>query len=183
MPKRSKVLLGPSSFAAVDKSPLIKLCEMGYEIVDNPYKRKLTREELIDLLPGVEGIIAGLEPLDRSVLEKSALKIISRCGSGLSNVDLDAAPGIGDSREEYAHSSGQGGCGTDDGLPSRSFTAGAADGQGTSRGKVVKTDRKTAWRHERGGDRVWAYRAGCRQAVERIRSACAGSGPMLYRES
>jgi D-3-phosphoglycerate dehydrogenase len=43
----------------------------------------------------VSGLIAGLEPLDREVLTKSDLKVVSRCGSGLSNIDLAAAKELG----------------------------------------------------------------------------------------
>lgn len=91
-----KVLIGPSSFAALDKKPLDKLLKSGCEVIDNPFKRKLTKAELLDLLSGgVTGLIAGLEPLDREVLEKCNLKVISRCGSGLANVDLEAANKLG----------------------------------------------------------------------------------------
>lgn len=93
--KKIKVLLATSTFAVLDKSPLSRLLEMGFEVIDNPYKRKLTKEELLSLLPGVTGIVAGLEPLDREVLGKSDLKAISRCGSGMSNVDLAAAEEFG----------------------------------------------------------------------------------------
>lgn len=94
--KEIKVLIGPSSFAALDKTPLERLISEGYGVIDNPFKRKLTREELLDLLsPEVIGLIAGLEPLDREVLQKSNLKVISRVGSGLSNIDLNAAKDLG----------------------------------------------------------------------------------------
>ncbi len=90
--RKIKVLLGPSSFAAIDKTPLTLLESHGFQVIDNPYKRKLTKSELLELLDdGVEGIIAGLEPLDREVFEKTKLKVISRVGSGLSNVDLAGA--------------------------------------------------------------------------------------------
>jgi len=88
----SKILIGPSSFAETDKTPMNRLRAAGYEVIDNPYKRKLTREELLDLLEDdVVGLIAGLETLDREVLAKSRIQAISRVGAGLSNVDLDAA--------------------------------------------------------------------------------------------
>jgi len=90
-----RILLGPSSFAEQDKAPLQKLLNDGFEVINNPYKRKLTKAELLDLLPGVSGLIAGLEPLDREVLTKSDLKVVSRCGSGLSNIDLAAAKELG----------------------------------------------------------------------------------------
>lgn len=93
---KQKILLGPSSFAETDKTPLNRLLAAGYELVDNPYKRKLTRAELFELLTNdVVGIIAGLEPLSREVLEYSRLKVISRVGSGITNVDLKAAAELG----------------------------------------------------------------------------------------
>nr|WP_319395148.1 phosphoglycerate dehydrogenase [uncultured Desulfobacter sp.] len=91
---KQKILIGPSSFAGLDSSPRERLIQAGYEIIPNPYGRKLTQQELLDLLPGVTGIIAGLEPLNRVVLEQSNLKVISRCGSGMSNVDLEAAEAL-----------------------------------------------------------------------------------------
>ncbi len=73
-----------------------RLLEVGCEVIDNPFKRKLTKSELLGLLDkGVTGLIAGLESLDLEVLKKSSLKVISRCGSGLSNVDLIAAKELG----------------------------------------------------------------------------------------
>lgn len=84
------VLIGPSSFSEIDKSPLDKLSNAGYRIINNPYKRKLARAEVKELLSSdVCGIIAGLEPLDREVIQGTRLKVISRVGSGLSNVDLE----------------------------------------------------------------------------------------------
>lgn len=91
-----KVLLGPSTFAELDQSPLDMLIQAGYSVLENPFKRKLTKRELIDLLrDDVGGLIAGLEPLDHEVMEKSNLRVISRCGSGMSNVDIEAAKGLG----------------------------------------------------------------------------------------
>ena len=91
-----KVLIGPSSFAEIDPEPMDRLVESGCTVIDNPYKRKLTKNEVIELLSdGITGIIAGLEPLDREVLETSTLKVLSRCGSGMSNVDIDTAERLG----------------------------------------------------------------------------------------
>jgi D-3-phosphoglycerate dehydrogenase len=93
---KNKILIGPSSFAAVDHAPMSRLTESGCSVIVNPYKRKLTKDELITLLSeGVTGLIAGLEPLDGDVLGRSSLKVISRCGSGMSNVDTVAAGKLG----------------------------------------------------------------------------------------
>ena len=90
--KGVKILIGPSVFGVYDSSPLDRLAKAGCEIIANPYKRRLTKDELLELLSDdVAGLIAGLEPLDKEVLEKTKLKVISRCGSGISNIDLKVA--------------------------------------------------------------------------------------------
>jgi len=94
--EQKEVLIGPSTFGEIDKAPLELLVKTGWHILENPFKRKLTKKELLDLLTkDVVGIIAGLEPLDRDVMERSKLKVISRCGSGMTNVDIEAAKELG----------------------------------------------------------------------------------------
>ena len=91
-----KILIGTSTFGAVDDAPLRKLSAAGFEAVLNPHGRKLTRDEIMGLLTAdVVGLLAGLEPLDRQVLEHSSLKALSRVGVGMSNVDVDAAGDLG----------------------------------------------------------------------------------------
>lgn len=92
---KPRILIGPSSFAVVDRAPLDRLDGAGFEVVNNPVGRKLSEVELVQLLPGAVGLIAGLEPLTAAVLEQSNLRVISRCGAGMSNVDLDAARRLG----------------------------------------------------------------------------------------
>lgn len=92
---KHKILIGTSTFAALDSAPMDMLLQSGFEVVSNPFGRKLTRSELVQLLKGITGLIAGLESLDREVLENSQLKVISRCGSGMSNLDLKAADEFG----------------------------------------------------------------------------------------
>ena len=87
-----KVLIGPSTFSVKDQGPLNRLKEMGVVVIENPYKRRLTKAELLKLLEDdVAGLIAGLEPIDREVLKRTNLKVVSRCGAGMSNIDLQAA--------------------------------------------------------------------------------------------
>lgn len=91
-----KIVIGPSSFAEIDQTPLNRLIAAGCRVIDNPYKRKLTKQELLELLDeDVAGLIAGLETIDREVLEKTGLRVVSRVGAGVSNVDLEAARALG----------------------------------------------------------------------------------------
>jgi D-3-phosphoglycerate dehydrogenase len=62
----------------------------------NPFDRRLELEETMQLLPGFDALIAGTETLNREVLNStSELRIVSRCGTGLENVDLQAAQELG----------------------------------------------------------------------------------------
>ena len=91
-----RVAIGPSSFAAEDTTPLKMLESAGVEVVPNPFERRLTEEEIIAHLDGVDGLIAGLEPLNRRVLSSAPrLKAIARVGIGMDNVDLEAAKELG----------------------------------------------------------------------------------------
>ncbi|MBE2204482.1 MAG: phosphoglycerate dehydrogenase [Chthoniobacterales bacterium] len=90
-----KILTTTSSFGRADRSPVDLLTAAGCEVQDNPHGRTLTEDEVAELLHRhkPDGIIAGVEPLTRAVLADAAahLKVVSRCGTGLDNVDLDAA--------------------------------------------------------------------------------------------
>jgi len=91
-----KVAIGPSSFAAKDPAPLEMLLEAGLEILPNPFGRRLNQEEILELLADADGLIAGLEPLNREVLSASKkLKALARVGIGMTNVDQPAAAELG----------------------------------------------------------------------------------------
>ena len=87
-----KVAISTSSFATADPSPLELLKAKELRIVQNPYSRKLTEEEAIDHLQGVDGLLAGLEPLNGNVFKQCPqLKAVARVGIGMDNVDVEAA--------------------------------------------------------------------------------------------
>ncbi|MFH0882969.1 MAG: phosphoglycerate dehydrogenase [bacterium] len=87
-----RVGITTSSFADSDPAPREMLHSAGIEVVENPYGRRLTEAEAIDYLADKDGLIAGLEPLNRKVLESAPLlKAIARVGIGIANVDLEAA--------------------------------------------------------------------------------------------
>lgn len=91
-----RVAISPSSFADQDPGPLRLLESAGVEIIPNPYGRRLTEDEAILHLRGVHGLIAGVEPLTRRVLESARdLRALARVGSGMDSVDLTAAAELG----------------------------------------------------------------------------------------
>lgn len=87
-----KVLITTSSFD-MDLPEIAAIREAGFEIVLNPLGRRLSEDEVSGLLaPDIAGVIAGLEPLTARVIGGAqGLRVISRCGIGMDNVDLDAA--------------------------------------------------------------------------------------------
>jgi D-3-phosphoglycerate dehydrogenase len=86
-----KILISTSSFGKYDKAPLERLINMKCKIDLNPHGRELKESEIKELLNGVEGLIAGTEPLTRKVIYSAQnLKVISRCGIGIDNIDLEA---------------------------------------------------------------------------------------------
>ena len=91
------VAIGPSTFADEDTAPLDLLEAAGITVKPNAWKRRLTEDEIIAHLDGVDGLIAGLEPLNRKVISARAprLKAIARVGIGVANVDFDAAREFG----------------------------------------------------------------------------------------
>ncbi|MBD2317270.1 phosphoglycerate dehydrogenase [Phormidium tenue] len=93
-----KLLISTSSFDVKSNQVLQSLQDQGFEIVLNPYGRKLKETEILDLLSddAIVGMIAGVEPLTGNVLNSAkSLKVISRCGIGTDSVDLVAAQELG----------------------------------------------------------------------------------------
>ena len=89
----NKLVISTSSFDVNNNGALQQLIKEGMHVVQNSHGRKLTETEAIALLgDDAVGMIAGIEPLTEQVLRSAKkLKVISRCGAGLDNVDLDAA--------------------------------------------------------------------------------------------
>ena len=91
------VAIGPSSFAEENDAPSRLLESVGITVKENPFGRRLTEAEIMEHLQGCDGLIAGLEPLNRTVITSAAprLKAIARVGIGVANVDFEAAAEYG----------------------------------------------------------------------------------------
>jgi D-3-phosphoglycerate dehydrogenase len=76
---------------------LPSLTSRGIAVEIPPVTQHVSRADLERLLPISDGIIAGDEPLDRALLTSAAsrLRVISRWGVGIDNVDLEAARELG----------------------------------------------------------------------------------------
>lgn len=84
-----KILVALQTFSEYDDRPFNILNESGAEIVLNKLGRRLNQAEIIELGEGCDGVLAGVEPYDKNVLNQlEGLKCISRCGVGVDNIDL-----------------------------------------------------------------------------------------------
>jgi len=89
-----KILVTPTSFNIDTRnSARDKLDRFADEVIFNPFGRPLEAAEIIPLLDRVDGYIAGLDHINRQVIESApaCLKVISRYGAGYDRVDIEAA--------------------------------------------------------------------------------------------
>lgn len=87
-----RLLVTPTSYAKHDPRLKTDLESVVAEVIYNPTDRPLRSSEVARLLPGIDGYIAGLDTIDRVALQSAdRLKVIARYGTGVDNVDLEAA--------------------------------------------------------------------------------------------
>jgi D-3-phosphoglycerate dehydrogenase len=88
----ARILITTVPFAAHDSLPLELLHSAGVDFEINPLGRRLKEAELSEMAAETEILIAGTEPITEMVMDAAPnLRLISRVGIGLDNVDLLAA--------------------------------------------------------------------------------------------
>lgn len=88
-----KVLITPRSFGKYNREEIAKLFEAhGIEAIYNPVGQILTQSQMMDAIQGMDGVIIGVDPLNREVLQQGKrLKAISKYGVGTDNIDMEYA--------------------------------------------------------------------------------------------
>ena len=90
------ILITPRSLTTAGHPALARLQDAGYELVFTSPGQQPTSAELLQVLPGCVGYLAGVEEVDARVLEAArGLRVISRNGVGTNNLDLEATRGLG----------------------------------------------------------------------------------------
>jgi len=88
----AKALITTVPFGERNRLPLELLENADIEYVINPHNKRLTEDQLVDLITDFDVLIAGTEPISDKVMTKAGnLRLISRVGIGLDSVDLMAA--------------------------------------------------------------------------------------------
>jgi D-3-phosphoglycerate dehydrogenase len=87
-----KILISPRSLTKEGHPALNRLKEAGYKLVFATPGKQPSEEELLEKLSDCVGYLAGVEKVTKRVLEAAqSLKVISRNGTGVDNIDLEAA--------------------------------------------------------------------------------------------
>ena len=94
-----KIFIATSTFGVFSDKPIKLLKKNGFEISLNKKKRKLTENEIKRCISDCDAVIAGTENYSKDVINSSAkLKIISRVGVGIDNIDMSAFWSINSSK-------------------------------------------------------------------------------------
>lgn len=84
-----KILVTPRSFGKTDPTVFDRLANAGYEVIRNPYGSILTEDQLMESLNGCIGLIAGVDPITKKVIEHAKdLQAIAKYGVGIDNIDV-----------------------------------------------------------------------------------------------
>jgi D-3-phosphoglycerate dehydrogenase len=86
------ILVTPTSFAKYNKDHIFMLENAVKKVTYNTTGKPLSEKDLIPLVAGIDGFIAGLDDITSGVIKAAGnLKVISRYGTGVDRVDLKAA--------------------------------------------------------------------------------------------
>ncbi|MGM9606545.1 MAG: phosphoglycerate dehydrogenase [Oscillospiraceae bacterium] len=87
-----KVLITPRSYGKTDPAVFEMLEQAGLDVVRNETGYIFTKEQMLERIAGCDGVIVGVDPMDEDVINAAPrLKAIAKYGTGVDNIDLDAA--------------------------------------------------------------------------------------------
>lgn len=90
--QETRVLVTPTSYGSQNEDLKNELEDLVGEVIYNSTGKPLKSKQLEDMLPGIDGMIAGLDEIDEIALNSAVdLKVIARYGVGYNNVNLEAA--------------------------------------------------------------------------------------------
>lgn len=91
-----RIAVTPRSLSAAGHPALSLLTDRGYEIIYPAPGKTPSEDDLLQSVPGCVGWLAGVEPISPAVLTAAeGLKVISRNGTGVDNIDLRVAGDLG----------------------------------------------------------------------------------------
>jgi len=96
MPKGRKVLVTATNYSALCAESKELFESNGWQVVENMFGRPMTFDELKERVGDIDAVVAGVDTWNESVFELAPkLKIISRFGVGVDNIDVETARKFG----------------------------------------------------------------------------------------
>lgn len=90
--KIKKVLVTATNYSKICKAGKKMLEDQGFEIIENSHGRPLTFEEQRETVGEIYAVVAGVDTWDEEVFKLAPnLKVISRFGVGMDNIDVKKA--------------------------------------------------------------------------------------------
>jgi D-3-phosphoglycerate dehydrogenase len=88
-----KVLVTARIFGHLSDTSFDIFRNSGFEVVQNPYRGKgLSENQLIEVIGGVHGLLTGVDQVTAKFMRAAdQLKVISKFGTGVDNIDVKAA--------------------------------------------------------------------------------------------
>ncbi|MGN1004033.1 MAG: phosphoglycerate dehydrogenase [Oscillospiraceae bacterium] len=87
-----KVLVTPRSYGKTDPAVFGMLEQAGLKVVCNNTGYIFSKEQMLEKIADCDGVIVGVDPMDEDVISAAPhLKAIAKYGTGVDNIDLDAA--------------------------------------------------------------------------------------------
>jgi D-3-phosphoglycerate dehydrogenase len=90
--KECRILVSANSYGKFNPDLKTDLERQVKEVIYNKTGKPLSSQQVAELLPGIDGYIAGLDEINHQALQAAdTLKVIARYGVGVDQVDLEAA--------------------------------------------------------------------------------------------
>lgn len=91
-----KVLVTATNYSTYCSAAKALLEENGVEVIENPYGRPMTRDELLTVVGDIDGAVVGVDTWNEKIfVHAPKLRAMSRFGVGVDNIDLAAAKAHG----------------------------------------------------------------------------------------
>lgn len=87
----NRILITPRSLTSGPHPQIDRLRDAGFEVITSTPNALPSEAELISLLPGCVGWLAGIEPISSKAIDAAKdLRIVSRNGTGIDNLPMDS---------------------------------------------------------------------------------------------
>ncbi|MBD9454989.1 phosphoglycerate dehydrogenase [Rhizobium sp. RHZ02] len=151
-----RIAVTPRSLSGSGHPVLARLMDQGFEIVFPAPGKTPSEDDLLRAVPGCVGWLAGVEPISTRVLDAAkGLRVISRNGTGVDNIDLREAEARGITVE-------------------RAMGANARGVAELAVGLLLSSFRHIPWSHQHLSKGEWCRRIG--QEVKGRKLAVIGCG-------